>query len=497
MVYVCVPLAMFVVLVAVEAPLRLLGRWVRAVVQHLKVAWLLKQQVKAAGAVAGGDEEAQPYATTTEFQPGLTEYYIALRQQRWHQQHQHQHQHQHQRLMSSQADDIAPAGGITTLPGGHMVSRPAAAREPDRPTTLAAVPAAAMSHHQQQQQSQQMDSADASPAAIALRSGGTCFSHFPTPAWCGVLAMIILFFFFPSLARATLSLFVCVSLKGDPSADLDREFLWVIDTSQPCWGSAHSAYALGLGIPLLLTIFVCLPAAVACTLRWGRMKADQQWLGQHFSFLFEHFRPECYLWEVVVMLQTLILVIVSVFAHHMGAFYQALLLNACFSGIAATLLWFQPYITHSLQYVAVGAVGCELLTSYAAMSFIPFPLGGVSRASSRAVESELGNGYRVYKEVLGAVVLAVNVAFILGALLELLRALRRSPTADAVLAWLSSRVRPAWRQSAASSRAREARTLLAQQQVAYHQQGKQAVALPQGAPAGTVAVGAAAGGGDC
>jgi hypothetical protein len=264
--------------------------------------------------------------------------------------------------------------------------------------------------------------------------------------------MVILFFFFPSLARAALGLFMCVHVKGDPAVGLPNMSLWMFDTSQACWGPSHSAYAFGFGLPLLLTVFVGMPAGVGCVLWFGRRKAEQQWLVTHFGFLFVHFRPECYMWEVVILVQTLVLVVVSVLSYQLGAFYQALLLNVVLVVIAAMLLWFRPFTSRRVQYLAVASLACQLLTSYAAMSFMSLPRIIGTAGSCIDNDDDLGRSYVTYKAIVGAVILVVNILFLLVAVLVLLHALSRNHLVGAVLAWASRRLllAPAWRRGRVS-----------------------------------------------
>lgn len=76
----------------------------------------------------------------------------------------------------------------------------------------------------------------------------------PTAAWCAVLAMVTVFFFLTSLARAALSLFMCHTLAADREAldedksGLDSQSLWLLDMRKDCMGPEHRVWALGLGM---------------------------------------------------------------------------------------------------------------------------------------------------------------------------------------------------------------------------------------------------------
>eukprot|EP00775_Hariotina_reticulata_P002453 gene2453-2756_t len=429
-IYVCVPLAMFMLLLVIEWPAQLLWLWITAALNRLGLG---RRQASA------GDTEF--VGSVAGYHKARMQAAAASRQQQQDPQGNHNGNH-----------SIGPGNGTGTSYGhgvrGMNDSAVAVVSMPLPPALTPALPASApYAAAPAIPASDSLDLPLPAPSAL-LPAAPVQLGVCPTAAWCGVLAMVILFFFFPSLARAALGLFMCVHVKGDAAVGLPNRSLWMFDTSQACWGPSHSAYALGFGIPLLLTVFVGMPAGVGCVLWFGRRRAEQQWLVTHFGFLFVHFRSECYMWEVVTLVQTLVVVVVSVLSYQLGAFYQALLLNAVLVVIAVMLLWFRPFTSRRVQYMAVASLGCQLLTSYAAMSFMSLPRIIGTAGSCVDNDDDLGPAYMAYKAVVGAVILIVNVLFLLVALLVLLHALSRNEVVGAVLAWGSRRLLvPAWRRA--------------------------------------------------
>lgn len=98
-----------------------------------------------------------------------------------------------------------------------------------------------------------------------------------------ITAIVTVFFFYPSLVRLAIGMFACISVDNQLSIDrlldtlgtdrsIDITFdtigmenigsYWVFSMEQQCWSGWHTPWALGLGIPLLLLLFVVVPALI-------------------------------------------------------------------------------------------------------------------------------------------------------------------------------------------------------------------------------------------
>eukprot|EP00878_Enallax_costatus_P016665 GHUV01017485.1.p1 GENE.GHUV01017485.1~~GHUV01017485.1.p1 ORF type:complete len:696 (+),score=234.65 GHUV01017485.1:601-2688(+) len=277
-----------------------------------------------------------------------------------------------------------------------------------------------------------IQSASAQPAGPGTVNGSTdgklCCWYFPSAAWCGVLAMVTVFFFLTSLARAALGLFMCYTLDADPRAvqehkqNLGQESLWMLNLSEQCMGPEHRKWALGLGIPLVVLLYVCLPVAVGVLLFRYRYQLTNSWVQRHFGFLYVHYRPEYYLWEVVTILQTLFVVVSSVTANYIGVYNQALLLNAVLALIFTMLVLFKPNASREIQVLNYASVGVQLFTTYAALSFVSASDSAVAIAAARGDDGPV-HGFELYKTIMGVIVLLANLAFIIGLILVLLSTL--------------------------------------------------------------------------
>ena len=57
-------------------------------------------------------------------------------------------------------------------------------------------------------------------------------------------------------------------------------------------------------------------------------------------------------------LQTMLLVMVSVFRYTLGGYYSALVVTLVFTGMASLQVIFMPYASHKLHVMQLVATGC-------------------------------------------------------------------------------------------------------------------------------------------
>ena len=268
------------------------------------------------------------------------------------------------------------------------------------------------------------------------RAAGSATSY-TLAAFSGVLAMVVLFTFLPGLARSALGLFMCLPL--DNPAHVPYAYtgqangtFWISDLNQSCWSGYHRSWALGLGVPLTLVLCVVLPVSVFLTMFLHRARLQDPAFRRHFGFLYHNYRPAYCAWEAVVILQTLCIVSISVYGLKLGAYYQALLMNAVLAFMLLLQTACKPHASWQLHRLYQAALGCLLLTSYAAMSFLSMAAvsssnnGVIISGSSSSSNSYNQQAYTVYKATMGVIVLLANVGFMAYALMVLFRSLQWS-----------------------------------------------------------------------
>jgi hypothetical protein len=188
-------------------------------------------------------------------------------------------------------------------------------------------------------------------------------------------AMIVLFFFLPSLQRTMFGLFACIALDRDaPPPQMANAVgtFWVTDTSTLCLEGWHKAFALGLGVPLIAMLCVVLPAVIVyITISHINVLADASF-SRSWGFLTHSYHRRVCWWEAVVVCETAALVAISVFGVNLGPFYQCVLMVAALLLVSQLQLVFRPYLRSQTRQAMVQGTHCLLLTALAAQSFLAY-----------------------------------------------------------------------------------------------------------------------------
>ena len=227
------------------------------------------------------------------------------------------------------------------------------------------------------------------------------------------VAMCIVFMFLPTWVNTSLSLFTCITLDAPVDAPYQAESVgswWVEDMSQMCYSRSgyHRGWALGLGIPLTLLFCLALPIGVFLFMWYSRKqgKLQDMQFQKHYGFMYRLWRDEWCWWEAVVIFETICLVMMSTFGFALGPFYQTMITTAVLAAVGMLLLAVKPYKCPAANKVAVASVCILCFTAYSAMSFLPY--------------SGVGPG-PVYGNIMGVVLVLLNVAFLVGTTWRLLR----------------------------------------------------------------------------
>jgi hypothetical protein len=242
----------------------------------------------------------------------------------------------------------------------------------------------------------------------AMRRVGTATQHdFMSVTMC------IVFTFLPTWVNTTLSLFTCIPLDRSVEAPFQAAAVgnwWVEDMSQLCYSRSgyHRGWALGLGIPLTLLFCVSLPAGVFVfvwySAKQGKLQDTQ--FQKHYGFMYRLWRDKWCWWEAVVIFETISLVMVSTFGFALGPFYQTIVTTAVLAAVGMLLLSVKPFKCRAANKVAVASVCILCFTAYSALTFLPY--NGMTPGP-------------VYGNIMGVVLVLLNVAFFVGTAWKLVR----------------------------------------------------------------------------
>ena len=234
-----------------------------------------------------------------------------------------------------------------------------------------------------------------------LRSVGCIVLLQKLPLMC----IVTLFFAYPFLVRVSLGMFACLQLDvssnpHDPYpqfavANASRGY-WVHGMQQACFEGWHLPWALGLGLPGVLLFCVATPLALLIGLTVNKAKLQRANVKAHFGFLYRPYVEKRCWWEGLMTIQTMLLVMVSVFRYTLGGYYSALLVTLLFAGMASIQLIFKPFASKQLHVMQLVATGCLYLNGCIAQS-----LFSVDQESSP-----------MFREVIGVVGVFLNVTFL-------------------------------------------------------------------------------------
>jgi hypothetical protein len=200
-----------------------------------------------------------------------------------------------------------------------------------------------------------------------------------------VTVLVLVFYAYPTLTRASLSFFACLkidepltALTGVPmgaTALLSHKWgYWVGSINQQCFAGFHLRWAMGLGLPSVLLWCVIVPVAMGVGLHMCRSRADSGSFREHFGFLYRTYRPECMWWEAVWAARTVLLTLVSVFSFPMQRYYSVLSLLLVFWASAALQIVFKPYAVSTLHRMHLISTSCLAATTMGALAMFAYDI---------------------------------------------------------------------------------------------------------------------------
>jgi hypothetical protein len=191
-----------------------------------------------------------------------------------------------------------------------------------------------------------------------------------------VVLLVSAFFTFPIVLRAAFSFFGCFRVE-DPS--LPFSLWWVQGMAQPCYRGAHRMWAFAVGLPFLV-VCCSAPVVLGCWLWRNSARMGDPAFRERFGHLYHLYRAHAYWYEPVILIQTILLVALAVFASQIGN-YAAVLLTGLHIAMALQLLQLvRPYAALMLHRLHVASLCCLLLNVFVALLMFDQP----GRATSGA-----------------------------------------------------------------------------------------------------------------
>jgi hypothetical protein len=224
-------------------------------------------------------------------------------------------------------------------------------------------------------------------------------------------AMVVVFFFLPGVLPIVFGMFGCVELDAPAAFPYTVSAVgsfFMYDVSVQCYLSLgyHKTLVLVLAMPLVLILCIGLPAVIAIKTMGNKQLLNDHAFLQHYGFLTRSYKSSCCYWEAVVVLETVVLVAVSVFGSSLNPLYQSMLMVAALAAMIALQAWFDPFVSRLSGRVRLQSAVCLLLTSFVAQSFTQ--AGNMQPSST-------------YSTVMSVLLLLLNVVYVCAVAWQLVR----------------------------------------------------------------------------
>ena len=170
--------------------------------------------------------------------------------------------------------------------------------------------------------------------------------------------VLMLFLFYPTLVKLTLSMLKCPSI----GTGNERRMFLMADLQEPCFTGRHEAYMFLLTIPQLVCYVLGLPLIAAILIFRNKKHLYETSFSTRYSLLYIGYRKDREWWELVVALRKIAVVSIGTFGIVMGVVdLQAFVaLGIVFLSIVTHLIG-QPFDTsnekglrlHNMEFIAL------------------------------------------------------------------------------------------------------------------------------------------------
>jgi hypothetical protein len=193
-----------------------------------------------------------------------------------------------------------------------------------------------------------------------------------------VVLLVFAFFTFPIVLRAAFSFFGCFRVE-DPT--LPNSLWWVQSMALPCYQGAHKVWAFAVGVPFVIACCSA-PVVLSVWLRRNSTRMGESEFRERYGHLYRLYRAHAYWYEPVILIQTIVLVALAVFASQIGN-HSAVVLTGLHIAMALQLLQLvRPYAAPLLHRLHVASLCCLLLNVFVALLMFDQPTGARIDAAS-------------------------------------------------------------------------------------------------------------------
>ena len=179
-----------------------------------------------------------------------------------------------------------------------------------------------------------------------------------------VMSLVLGFIFYTPLTRTTMQLFSCTRVGG--------QLRLVEDTDVLCDSPGNQAWALGVGLPLLLLYVIGLPAIIGGLLWRNRQRLSEVSVRRTYGFFFLGYKPEFYWYELWIMARKAIFALLLVALSPAGLLWQ---LTAAISIVLVALVvsaWLRPFRLEVFNALDVCSMVLALATLTGGTALVQF-----------------------------------------------------------------------------------------------------------------------------
>jgi hypothetical protein len=212
----------------------------------------------------------------------------------------------------------------------------------------------------------------------AWRRGGVFCLH-GTGLWrkLRVAVLVVAFYAYPTLVKASLSFFACLSIDSKSKEPYPQYAVlnhtagyWVQDIQQECFAGWHMDWALGFGVPAVVILCLNVQVCLCLFLVIKKKSIANPGFREHYGFLYRNYTDRWVWWEAVWAAQTVLLTAVSVFHFILQAYYALFAMCLVLLLSAGLQLMARPYAQKELHRLHLTSTWCLFFNAWLSIALL-------------------------------------------------------------------------------------------------------------------------------